>query len=102
MSAVVSTVSTVIARVVARPVVAAVIARLDAAVTAVVAGLGLAPTTLHLGRRQSTVDSSRLDLDVLTPVQRAEPGDVVKPRVGRDLDGRQGVAMLAVTDRERA
>ena len=67
-----------------------------------IAGLGLAPTALDLGRRQGAVDSSRLDLDALTPVQRAEPGDVVKPRVGRDLDGRQGVAMLAVTDRERA
>jgi hypothetical protein len=109
----VATVSTVIAAVVTGTVVAAVVAGLDAPVTAVVAGLdapvtavvaglGLALAALHLRRRQGAVGCNSLDLDALTLVQRAEPGDAVKARLGRDLHGCQALPMLAVTDRERA
>jgi hypothetical protein len=82
--------------------IAPVVAGLDASIAAIVADLGRTLTALHLRRRPGSIGANRPDLDALALAQSVQPGEVVKASAGRDVDGRQRVAMLAVSDRERA
>jgi hypothetical protein len=82
--------------------IATVVASFDASIAAVVADFGRTLAALHPRRRQDSVGANRPDLNALALAQSPEPGEAVKAGTGRDVDGRQRIAMLAISDRERA